>query len=780
MSNKFLNRSMNHVWWLILAMDLSLALLLLVPTAQAAIAIQDGSPLALPTEGTTTISQSFHVTAGASVLVVILEDRQNAVVLAEPALTFNGVALVQDTNSLANTSNYRSMAMYHLYNPPAVTANITGSYSAGNNTVVLTAYTLSGVNTATNPLVLQANNSGSVTSFSGSTNGVTAGSWAAVGSIWGATGETVTTTGTGGTATMTNNNNIGGSTMSAGYVANLSAGSVTVGASVGTATKGCFIADIFAPAPATSAPTITTQPSWSPATNYAVLNPSAQASVVASGTAPLSYQWYTNATTSALSDNANHIGSTSNILTITSAAVADSTSYTVVITNLYGSVTSSAAILTVLPLQSATNFTLNYGGSPQNEGAGSDWNTTSKWNPSGLSAANATTAFPGSSFEVVVGSLVRNPAGSLNNVFPGNASLEFDGNGIPDFTTPPASMGEIRFKNSGNLTIPSTNYFSNLILNGGELNIGDSMDVNLQGQITVLTNSVFGTQGGNGTNQTYWVNSYLTGSGTIVLYLSNTNTFISPPLPPATLNIMGTTNTFTGQWNVLQGPLLGSGTNSLGTNTITIGTNGILETSYPVNDTNGNLILNGQMFLTQTDAFNYVFVNGTALTPGTYSAATLSASYPSNFPATFIALDGSTATSASGQITVLASPTTIISLQPVSLSVFQGLNAQFSVTAAGVNPLYYYWQRGGTNIQNGGEISGSGSNVLTFTGVTLADATNYSLVISNSIGSVTSSVVSLTVIATNAYQSAALLAGPLAYYAFNETNANPNTGGVVA
>ena len=240
---------MNHARWLILAMGLSLAMLLLVPTSQAAIAIQDGSPLALTSlGGGPSISQSFKVTAGASVLVVILEDRQNAVVLTEPALTFNGVALVQDTNSLANTSNYRSMAMYHLYNPPAVTANIAGSYGAvANNTIGITAYTLSGVDTTTAPIILQANNSGSVTSFSGSTSGVTAGSWAAVGSIWGATSETVTTTGTGGTATMVNNNNIGGSTMSAGYVANLSAGSVTVGASVGTGTKGCFIADIFAP-----------------------------------------------------------------------------------------------------------------------------------------------------------------------------------------------------------------------------------------------------------------------------------------------------------------------------------------------------------------------------------------------------------------------------------------------------------------------------------------------------------------------------------------------------
>jgi pectate lyase len=62
--------------------------------------------------------------------------------------------------------------------------------------------------------------------------------------------------------------------------------------------------------------------------------------VVASGTSPLSYQWYYN--TNTILTNA-----TSSTLTLTNVQLADSGGYTVVVTNSYGSVTSAVAQLTV-------------------------------------------------------------------------------------------------------------------------------------------------------------------------------------------------------------------------------------------------------------------------------------------------------------------------------------------------------------------------------------------------------------------------------------------------
>jgi Concanavalin A-like lectin/glucanases superfamily/Immunoglobulin I-set domain len=502
-------------------------------------------------------------------------------------------------------------------------------------------------------------------------------------------------------------------------------------------------------------PTIAANPAWTPSSIY--VGQSSTITVNAGGSTPLTYQWMAGAVGSGIYTNLVNGGSTSGAtnaaLTITNAQVANDLDYVVVITNVYGAITSAPATLTVTPTGPPTTFTLNYNAAFIVQAAGADWNTANQWNPLGLSATTSLIANPGSSFEIVVQSLMRNPAGSVNNTFP-NASLQLDGNGNTDFNPNPAATGEIRFKN-GTPGIGSTNFFSNLVLNGGELNIGDSTDIILKGKITVLTNSVFGTQGGTGTNQTYRVDSYLTGSGTIVLYLSNTNALLVPPILPATLNITGTTNTFTGQWNILQGPLLGTGVNSLGTNTITIGANGILETTYPLNNPNGSLVVNGKMFLTQVDTFKSLYVNGVGIAPGTYSAFSLSTNYPGNFPATFAALNGSTSTTASGQITVLAFGPPLIGANPTwsPATIYVGQTSSITIAASGTPPLSYQWMAGAvgsgvyTNLVNGGGTSGATNATLTLTNAQLSNALDYIVVVSTANGSVTSSVpATLTVI----------------------------------
>jgi hypothetical protein len=67
--------------------------------------------------------------------------------------------------------------------------------------------------------------------------------------------------------------------------------------------------------------------------------------VAATGTLPLAYQWQLNGAN--LTDNGRIIGSLSNLLSIIGAQVGDAGSYQVIVTNLYGSATSDAALLTV-------------------------------------------------------------------------------------------------------------------------------------------------------------------------------------------------------------------------------------------------------------------------------------------------------------------------------------------------------------------------------------------------------------------------------------------------
>ena len=84
-----------------------------------------------------------------------------------------------------------------------------------------------------------------------------------------------------------------------------------------------------------TAPSITTQPSAATVT----VGSAASFSIVASGTAPFSYQWR--------KDGVAISGATSSTYTIGSTSTSDAGSYTVVVTNGAGSATSNAATLTV-------------------------------------------------------------------------------------------------------------------------------------------------------------------------------------------------------------------------------------------------------------------------------------------------------------------------------------------------------------------------------------------------------------------------------------------------
>ena len=87
----------------------------------------------------------------------------------------------------------------------------------------------------------------------------------------------------------------------------------------------------------------------------------------------------------------------------------------------------------------------------------------------------------------------------------------------------------------------------------------------------------------------------------------------------------------------------------------------------------------------------------------------------------------------------------VISTQPTNLNVIIGTNAVFSATVSGSTPLVYQWRKNGTNMVNGGNISGATTNVLTFTAVVATNAGNYTVVITNTYGSITSSVAALTI-----------------------------------
>jgi hypothetical protein len=87
-----------------------------------------------------------------------------------------------------------------------------------------------------------------------------------------------------------------------------------------------------------------------------------------------------------------------------------------------------------------------------------------------------------------------------------------------------------------------------------------------------------------------------------------------------------------------------------------------------------------------------------------------------------------------------------ISGQPQNETVLAGAIASFMVTASGPGTLGYQWQRGNTNLSDGGKISGSTGSMLVLTNAQPADAANYRVIVTNSFGASTSTVATLTVI----------------------------------
>jgi sugar lactone lactonase YvrE len=126
---------------------------------------------------------------------------------------------------------------------------------------------------------------------------------------------------------------------------------------------------------------------------------------------------------------------------------------------------------------------------------------------------------------------------------------------------------------------------------------------------------------------------------------------------------------------------------------------------------------------------------------GTYPSLTLpdvTATNAGNYTVVITSAYGSV-TSAVATLTVAAPP--IITVQPASQSLPPGSTAEFSVQAAGSGPFEYLWYFDSTNLlQSGADAS------LVVTNISAASVGQYTVVVTNAYGSVTSQVATLTVL----------------------------------
>ena len=147
------------------------------------------------------------------------------------------------------------------------------------------------------------------------------------------------------------------------------------------------------------------------------------------------------------------------------------------------------------------------------------------------------------------------------------------------------------------------------------------------------------------------------------------------------------------------------------------------------------------LYLTMNPSFNYIGnISGTPTTAGTYSVTV-------NVWDGICSGDGDTR-----NFTITVNPGIVVNTppavtaQPASRTNNAGTAATFTVTATGTPTPAYRWCKGGVNLNNGGNISGCTTPTLTIANVAASDATNYTVVLTNSQGSITSAVATLTVI----------------------------------
>jgi uncharacterized repeat protein (TIGR03803 family) len=583
---------------------------------------------------------------------------------------------------------------------------------------------------------------------------------------------------------LTDGGKITGATTGALTVSNISAAnegaySVTVSNAAGTATSAAAFLTIIP-----WRPVITQQP-----VSQTVL-PGAPATftVAVVGTHPFSYRWRLNGTN--LTDNSNISGSITASLMISNVTAANAGTYSVVVSNALGSATSSGAALNIIPV-TAPGVTLSTLSSFTGTGAsgefpyaplvlagdGSFYGTTVEGGTSGL----------GTVFRVTTNGVVTTLVSFNDN----NGALPYaglvlgrDGN-LYGTTSQGGANGYgtvFRMTTSGLLTSLANfnefngyysvaglvqgkdgNFYGTTIY-GGALGYGNVFQVTPSGSLTDLHTFSYAdggypssvlVQAADGSFYGTTENGGPTGWGTVFKItsagvLTTVHAFNSQdggiPVPGLVQDTDGS----------FYGTTYYGGTTNSGT-VFRIAADGTFTNLYSFtgggdgSNPYGGLLLAADGNFYGTTLYGGTYADGTVFRidrNGTLTTLAEFDGYQGANPAAGLAqgpdgnLYGTTESGGVNDAGVvfrirIDGPLQITS-QPANQSVYLGGTATFSVATVGSQPVTYHWQKSGTNLVDGGSLSGSTSRLLTITNVDFGDAGVYSLIASNAYGSVTS------------------------------------------
>ncbi len=441
-----------------------------------------------------------------------------------------------------------------------------------------------------------------------------------------------------------------------------------------------------------AAPVITSQPT----SQTVVTGQTATFSVAATGTAPLTYQWKKN--------GANISGATAASYTTPATTSGDNGStFQVVVNNSAGSAPSTIVTLTVNAAAVAPTITAQPANQTVTAGQTATFNVAAtgtaplmyQWkkngaNISGAIASSYTTPATssgdnGSTFQVVV----SNSAGSAPSTI---ATLTVSAAAVaPTITTQPVNQtvttGQTAtFSSAATGTAPVTYQWKK---NGA----------NISGATAASYTTPATTSGDNGSTFQVVVSNSAGSAPSTIVTLTVSAAAVAPTITTQPVNQTVTT----GQ-----------------TATFSVSATGTAPLTYQWKKNGANI--SGAIAASYT-------------TPATASGDSGS---------TFQVVVGNSAGSAPSTIATLtvsaAAVAPTITTQPVNQTVTTGQTATFSVSATGTAPLTYQWKKNGANIS--GAIAASYTTPATTSG---DNGSTFQVVVSNSAGSVPSTIVTLTV-----------------------------------
>ncbi len=512
------------------------------------------------------------------------------------------------------------------------------------------------------------------------------------------------------------------------------------------------------------APTIRTPP----ADQSVRVNSNATFLVEVDGTAPFSYQWFFNATNLLA-------GATDSTLVLTNVQGSNAGNYRVVISNAAGSVVSAAS-LTVL---SPPAFTLQPASQLVNSNAGAVFAVQAtgaaplsyQWwfNETNLLVGEVNSA-------LAIASAQNSNAGSYNVIVTNFLGAATSTLATLSIRTPPSVVTQ-----PTNLTVLSGSNAAFSVEAGGTAPLAYQWVFNATNLLTDATNttvSLTNVQPANGGNYQVRI-SNPAGSATSVVAILTVLVAPSITQPPTNLTVAaGATANFavvaggsqplSYQWR-LGGADLGGATsaglsipgaqpangggysvvvsNAAGSVTSVVATLIVLVPPAIVTQpTNLTVIAGANAAFVATAqgsgplAYQWFFNLTNVLGGGTNATLSLTNAQTANAGAYQLVVSNAigTATSAVASLTVLVPPA--ITQQPTNITVVTGATANFTVAVSGSGPFGYQWRFGGNDLN-----SATGSS-LAVVNAQPGDAGGYSVVVTNSAGSVTSAVATLTVL----------------------------------